>query len=108
MKPVQLHPAARAELHATIAYYEQQQRGLGVALLEEVERLLTLLPHQPWMGAPYKQTAFRTLHLHRFPYRVVYLDLDDHLWMIALAPDRRRPDYWSRRKLPPSETSDPQ
>ena len=83
MKPVQFHPAARAELNAIIAYYEQQQRGLGVALLGEVERILTLLPQQPQMGAPHKQTAFRSVHLHRFPYRVFYLELDEQLWMVA-------------------------
>lgn len=99
MKPVQIHRTARAELNAAIAYYEQQQRGLGLALLEEVERLLTLLPQQPQMGALYKQTAYRAVHLRRFPYRVFYLELEAQLWIIALAHDRRRPDYWTRRKI---------
>lgn len=72
MKSVQFHPAARAELNAAIAYYEQQQRGLGLALLDNVERILALLPQQPQMGAPYKQTAYRSVRLRRFPYRVFY------------------------------------
>jgi toxin ParE1/3/4 len=97
MKPLQIHPAARAEINTTIAYYEQQQRGLGIALLDEVERILTLLPQQPQLGAPYKQTAYRAVHLRRFPYRVFYLELDEQLWLMALAHDRRRPDYWRRR-----------
>jgi toxin ParE1/3/4 len=100
MKPLQLHPAARAELNATVAYYERQQRGLGVALLDEVERILTLLPQHPHVGAPYKQTAFRAVPLRRFPYRIFYLELDEQLWMLALAHDRRRPDYWTRRTIP--------
>ena len=74
--------------------------SLGVALLEEVERVLTLLPHQPGLGAPYKQTAFRAVPLRRFPYRVFYLEVDDLLWMMALAHNRRRPDYWMRRTIP--------
>jgi toxin ParE1/3/4 len=99
MKPVKMHRAARAELSAHMAYYEQQQPGLGLAFLAEVERVVTLLERQPQLGAPYKQTAFRSLHLRRFPYRLFSLELDDVLWIVAIAHDRRRPDYWQRRRV---------
>ena len=99
MKPVQMHRAARAELSAHIAYYEQQQAGLGLALLTEVERVVTLLAQQPQLGAPYKQTTLRSLHLRRFPYRLFSLELDGVLWIVAIAHDRRRPDYWHRRRV---------
>ena len=69
-------------------------------MLDNVERILALLPQKPQMVAPYKQTAYRSVHLRRFPYRVFYLELDAQLWMLALAHDRRRPDYWARRKIP--------
>ena len=32
-----------------------------------------------------------------FPYTIYYVALDDSLWIAAMAHQRRRPGYWSRR-----------
>jgi hypothetical protein len=35
--------------------------------------------------------------LHRFPYRVVSLETGSDVLVVAVAHDRRRPGYWTRR-----------
>jgi hypothetical protein len=39
----------------------------------------------------------RKVRLHRFPYTVYYVDLDDSIWIAAAAHQKRRPGYWSHR-----------
>jgi hypothetical protein len=41
----------------------------------------------------------RSTKVKRFPYRVVYVVVDDSIDVIAVAHAKRRPGYW-RRRLP--------
>ena len=43
----------------------------------------------------------RRFRLSRFPYIVFYLELDDTIWVAAVAHTSRRPGYWRDRQ--PSE-----
>jgi toxin ParE1/3/4 len=99
VKPILVHSEAHAELDEAIAHYEQQQKGLGLDLRDEVERIIKRIQRSPGSGPPYKQTAFRHSNLHRFPYVVYYRELDDVIWIVAVAHGRRRPGYWKKRKL---------
>jgi hypothetical protein len=71
MKPVVIHRLARAELDEAMAYYEHQQRGLGLDLQAEIEQAVSLIQANPGLGSPYKATDFRHWVLKRFPY-VIY------------------------------------
>ena len=33
----------------------------------------------------------------RFPYAVVYLDLPDRVWIVAVMHFKQRPGYWAER-----------
>ena len=39
----------------------------------------------------------RTKSVLGFPYRVVYYEDADELFVVAVAHDKRRPGYWSHR-----------
>jgi toxin ParE1/3/4 len=47
VKPIIVHPDARAELLAAVAYYEQQRPGLGRDLQREVERTINQIQQHP-------------------------------------------------------------
>ncbi len=100
MKLFQIHRLARAEWDQAIAYYEKQQAGLGVDFQTEVDDTLDRIQQNPGLGAPYKNTEYRVLLVHRFRYAVVNLETDDAISVMAIAHQRRRPGYWSRRKMP--------
>jgi len=93
---LRFHPAARAELLATVAYYERQLPGLGERFLVEAEgRAERLLEHPE--GAPVVRADLRRAALTQFPYGLIYRTVADELWIIAVAHRRRRPGYWRAR-----------
>lgn len=97
MKPVSIHRQAQAELDAAIAYYEGEQEGLGLNFLAEVQSTTTLIQQFPQIGAPYRDTEFRTRKVKRFSYVLAYCELDHDIWLMAVAHSKKRPGYWLGR-----------
>jgi toxin ParE1/3/4 len=99
VKPLYFHVLARLELDEATTYYEELQPGLGIEFLQQVEQTTERLQHDPRMGAPYKQSAYRHYVIHRFPYVIYYQEREDAIWIMAVAHGQRRPDYWTRRRI---------
>ncbi len=98
MKPVTLHEAAEAELREALAYFEGQRAGLGGELRREFETALERVRTNPLAYAIEDNVGVRYGPLRRFPYMLVYVDLDDRIWVAALAHHRRHPRYWASRR----------
>ena len=87
-------PAVSEELREAAKFYsERAGQALGLALIAEFERALDSLATNPELGAIWHSTN-RRFSLRRFPYNLVYQIKTDELRVIALAHQRRRPDYW--------------
>jgi toxin ParE1/3/4 len=99
VKPVIIHSQARAELDEAMAFYEQQQAGLGLDLQRAVEQAIGRIQQHPQLGAPYKATELRHSIVRRFPYIIFYAELEEAIWIVAVAHGKRRPDYWRRRRI---------
>ena len=98
MTDVRLHPDARAELLDAATYYEDQSEGLGGQLIDEAQRVFDLLAESPGLGSPVpKHDAYRRWSLRRFPYCVIYRENENALFVLAVAHERRRPGYRSKR-----------
>lgn len=94
---VWLHPAATAELNEAAAFYtERANKALGLAFIAEFERSIKLLGERPELGAVWRGTI-RRLPLRRFPHSVIYRLTGDTVQILALAHQRRRPGYWTKR-----------
>jgi toxin ParE1/3/4 len=96
MKPVEFHPEAIAELEAAVEFYEKCVLSLGVDLRKDVEAAVQKIQEAPRRWISYGKQTRRFL-LHRFPYLVVFLELDSKIWIIAIAHGKRRPGYWHGR-----------
>lgn len=96
VKPVVFHPAAQAEFHAAQDYYEECVEGLGFDYRAEVRAALGVIAAAPQRWAVHSYGT-RAYFVHRFPFAVVYLDLPDKVWVVAVAHLRRRPGYWRNR-----------
>jgi toxin ParE1/3/4 len=93
-----VHPAATADLNNAAAFYsEQANKQLGLALITELEKATSLLSGNPELGTPWV-AGTRRFVLRRFPFNIVYRLFPDHLFIIAIAHQKRRPSYWQRRK----------
>lgn len=91
------HPAAEAEFLESVGYYESQVPGLGGALIEEFEALANLIGESPQGWQVELPPDIRRAPLHRFPLSIVYREKPDDLQVLAVAHDRRRPQYWLDR-----------
>ncbi len=84
-------------MQASVAYYEAQGEGLGTDFQSEIERCVRSIQEHPRSFPPHNDQGIRRCLVRRFPYTVFYLELDEHIWIVAVAHQRRRPGYWSRR-----------
>jgi plasmid stabilization system protein ParE len=98
MKDVRFNPIAERELADAIKYYDEQKAGLGREFLEEVRRAVLFLAKYP-EAAPQVRGSIRRFILPRFPYSLLYRTLETGRFRIlAVAHQKRRPDYWVGRK----------
>ncbi|WP_431355584.1 type II toxin-antitoxin system RelE/ParE family toxin [Chromohalobacter canadensis] len=91
------HPAAEAEFLEAIGYYESKIPGLGEALIIEFEALAHLIDDSPNAWQVALEPAIRRAPLRRFPLSIVYREAADGVQILAVAHDRRRPQYWLGR-----------
>lgn len=97
MKPVRFHPEAEIELIAEAMYYEERSPGLGDRFIREVQAAVELASVFPRIGAPHKYGT-RRVFPRKFPFAVVYQELQAELVVLAIAPFPRKPAYWRARK----------
>jgi toxin ParE1/3/4 len=79
-----------------LVFYEAATSGLGAGFLDEVGRVINILREHPDLGQPVGQ-GFRRALLHRFPFSLIYAVEERAILIVAIAHQRRRPDYWRNR-----------
>ena len=97
MKPVQVHAEAEQELLEALEYYEQQRPGLGGELRHDFEITVEKVVANPRGYAVTNTGEVRYASFRRFPYRLVFVDFDEYLWIVAVSHHRRHPRYWAGR-----------
>ena len=100
MKAIIVDGEAKAELDEAMGWYEDQRKGLGLDLQNEVQLALAKVQDDPNIGTRYRNTDFQFVRTQRFPFVIYYLELADSIWIAAIAHGRRRPGYWRMRKQP--------
>ena len=96
MNQPQFHPKARAELESSAFFYDGKFPGLGLEFAAEVQSAVAFAYAHPEAGTSVAD-GFRRVIVRRFPYAVVYRTQGEHLYIIAVAHQRRNPNYWSDR-----------
>ncbi|GAA3938153.1 type II toxin-antitoxin system RelE/ParE family toxin [Litoribacillus peritrichatus] len=93
----EFHPNAEAELLESVGFYESKVRGLGSAFIDELEAVLNLVCESPIQRKVERAPNIRRIPLHRFPFAIIYRETDSVIQILAVAHDRRRPQYWLHR-----------
>ena len=98
---LRLHPAALAELDDAVRYLEDQRRGFGVLLFDDIERRVAQAARWPRSGAPIagfaEQHDVRQFVVKRFRYLVITAVVGEERLVVAIAHTSRRPGYWRSR-----------
>lgn len=90
------HPKARAELEESALFYDRKYPGLGLAFSDEIRKGITLALNHPEAGTPvFKE--FRRMVIRRFPFSIVYRATKSGVYVIAVAHQKRRQNYWKKR-----------
>lgn len=87
---------AEEEMMEATVFYQEQAKGLGERFLDDVERTTQLLDKHPLIGQAI-DNHLRRLLLRRFPFSLIYSSEPSGVLVIAVAHQRRRPDYWQER-----------
>ena len=90
------HVEADAEVTDAARYYEIQVEDLGFSFLDELDAALERIEAHP-KAAPLVGKEVRRATLQRFPYSVLYVIEPDRIRVIAVAHQKRRPNYWQGR-----------
>jgi len=91
------HPAAEAEHLESVAFFESKRPGLGVSYLAEFERIMRKVCEGPHRYPVEKQPDVRRIRMNRFPFAVLFREASGSVQVLAVAHNRRRPQYWLGR-----------
>ena len=84
------------EARAVQRWYADRSLLAARAFIAELDRAIELIGQNPSAWPTYVHGTRRYL-LRRFPFSVVYLELDGEVEIVAIAHGRRRPGYWRGR-----------
>lgn len=99
--PIRFDKEAEEEFEAGVLHYEECSAGLGVAFLGSVDDAILRLQEAPrrfsLMPNVLGELAVRRVLLAKFPYCLVYVELETEIRILAVAHGSRRPGYWAKR-----------
>lgn len=103
MLTVRILDEAAEEVVEAIAWYENEQPGLGIDFSKAIDRAIDLIeegivplsPMQRQSGAK----GAKRLILRRFPYDIVSIERNGEVVVVAIAHHSRKPGYWRGRVI---------
>jgi len=87
---------AREEFHSAIKYYESQQTDLSKKFQSDIKDSISRIKEFPKAYVSIKNDVRRCL-LHKFNYSILYAIKHNHILIIAIAHQHRKPNYWIDR-----------
>ena len=96
MRKVTFHHEADSEVIEAARYYETRSAGLGFSFLVELESSIEQVKNNP---EAYQLVSdnIRRKTFRRFPYSILYVIEVDRIRVVAVAHQKRRPNYWDFR-----------
>jgi len=96
MKTIRIIEAAELELNDASEYYESQAKGLGFLFLHEVEKTLERIAESPSAWTSISEHVRRRI-VKRFPFGILFSELEEEIVVIAVMNLKRKPRYWINR-----------
>jgi plasmid stabilization system protein ParE len=87
---------AEEEMTEAAVFYEAASARLGSDFLDDVQRVIDLVRGQPSIGRQVGQ-GLRRMLLHKFPFSLIYAVDTEEIVIVAIAHQKRQPDYWKGR-----------
>ena len=100
MKPVKISDPAQKDFREILDWYAERDERVALRFISEARRSLELIEQSPNIGSRVPDVADRSIReiaIRKFPYRIIFVDLGDHLNVAAFAHKRRGPKYLINR-----------
>ncbi len=96
MRAIRFHDEARLELVHEVSHYTAVSPQLGERFDKAIQSVVKRAAEFPDMGSPYFDET-RRVFPKKFKFSVVYLANEHEVFILAVAPFRRKPGYWRAR-----------
>ena len=102
MRKVRFLAAAQTDYRDALAWYASRSFDAASDFAERIDDAIGTIRELPegwplWPG----RGDVRVRLLRRYPYSIVYAVRPEHVVIVAIAHQKRRPGYWQSRRLPP-------
>jgi hypothetical protein len=84
---------AQTELLDAIEFYNLKYQGLGDSFKQEIYKTSLRILNFP-LAWQIENGEIRKCILHKFPYKILYSIETEHIFIIAIAHQHRKPDYY--------------
>lgn len=84
---------AEREVETAADYYENQQTGLGLRFISELNRSIDLILEFPEAWARLSRRSRRCV-MRRFPYHIIYSVREQTVTIVTIVHQRRDPKRW--------------
>ena len=95
------HVEALEEYRAAATWYEESRPGWGDVFMDAADAAVESILDPSVQWGFYRQARSIPQVYSRsvagFPYNIIYLLIDDAIFVVAYAHERRMPGYWERR-----------
>jgi plasmid stabilization system protein ParE len=100
-KPLRFDDDAVEEMEMAAEWYEARRQDLGIdfvtAVREALQRIADAPQTWPLVRDVPERLNVRRFLLRRFPYSVVFMELDAEIRVLAIAHTSREPGFWRTR-----------
>ncbi|MFH1562308.1 MAG: type II toxin-antitoxin system RelE/ParE family toxin [Nitrospirota bacterium] len=83
---------AKYEFEDAIEFYELEYLGLGERFKKEIKTSIKRIVEYPNAWSV-ERGEIRKYLVHKFSYKILYSIEEDHIYIIAVAHQHRRPNY---------------
>jgi toxin ParE1/3/4 len=95
------HAEALDEYRAAANWYEANRPGWGDVFMDAVDAAITSILDSSFGWGFYRERHHEPPLYSRsvagFPFDIIYLRIENEVYIVAYAHERRRPGYWERR-----------
>jgi hypothetical protein len=91
-----LHPSASRDLGEATKRYRERDKDIAADFVKAVDDAIAAIVAAPQRW-PVK-TRWRRYYLKRFPFTIAFREVGEVIEIGAVAHQKRRPDYWTRRR----------
>jgi plasmid stabilization system protein ParE len=97
MPELLFHPDTTEEIKSSFDWYQEQVKGLGFEFVQELDDAFNSIQSLPQTW-PKMGQYHRRFILSRFPYSVIYKNVDEkRIYIVAIMHNHRKPGYWNDR-----------